>query len=505
MQYRTSFLVATTALFPATASFADVTPQEVWDQFLVSAQVSGQTWTAANLEQNDDTLIAQDVSLAMPIFGDFMTVDGTIPQVVMQQLDDGTVKMTIPDPVDYSVSIEGELDLGLERMDVVSTMTMDNVMIASGTAEDLTIEIQTGTLTYVTPKQVKDGVAIVPEQTITLLGVQGISTQKTTGKDIAATWEMTAEAATMISNGTTDELTMETSYKMAPLTMVADFTSNLDSLDTPLGFIKAANGSGSYAIENMAFEMKTGTAEQMMHLTGETEAATVGVDLSDGSLTYTGTSANTEMVVSGSAIPFPQIDLGLEAANFALTVPFMASEQKEEFGLKLELSSLRLPEIAWMILDPSAQMAHDPATLKLDISGDTHIDVDLLDFAKFMDLAESGTSPFVPANLKLNDLFLSIAGATLMGQGEAMFVAPDAFADAELPFQTAEATLSLTGGTALIDTLTQAGLLPPQTSMTAKMMLGMFARPGDGDDAFITDIKLDEAGTVTLNGQPMPF
>lgn len=504
MTYHTSFLVAATTLFPATAAFADVTPQEVWEQFQVSAQVSGQTWTAGNMEQNGDTLIAQDVSITMPGFSDFMTVSGAVPKLLLQQLDDGTVKITTPDSVTYSVSVDGKSELGIERMYVNSTMTMDNVSIASGTADDLSVEIMPGTITYVTQKQVKDGVAIVPEQTIILLGVKGLTSQKTSGSDVASTWNMTAEAVTMVSNGTTDEMTMESSYKMAPLTLTADFTASLDASDAPLGFLETLNGTGNYSIGNMSFETSTGTAEQLINMTGESAKTTVGVAIVDGSLTYTGTSANTEMVVSGSAIPFPQVDLGLEKASFALTVPFLASDDAEAFGLKLGLENLRLPEIAWMMLDPAGQIAHDPATLKLDISGDMVLDVNLLNPTEILASADNSL-PVFPKNLALNELFLSIAGATLTGKGEAMFIEQGDMEDTKLPFKTAEATLSLTGGTALIDTLAQTGLVPPQMSTTAKLMLGMFARPGAGDDSYITDIELDEAGTLTLNGQPMPF
>jgi hypothetical protein len=504
MKFRTSVLVATAALFPATTAFADVTPQEVWAQGLVTAKISGQTWTAAELEQTGDTLIAHDVAITMPGFSEIMAVNGTIPQVVMKQLSGGQVEVTIPDVVSYDVSVKGRLDLGMAPMTITSTMAMDNVMIASGTADNLKFEILPGSITYATQKQVKDGVAIVPEQIVTLLGVQGVTTQKTSGDDLSSKWDVQADAVSMVSDGTTPDITLNTSYKIAPFNLSADFTTSATPSDAPLGFLEALNGTGTYSMGNTAFEMTTGSAEQMMHIVGETEASTLGVTIADGSLTYAGTSANTEAVLDGSAIPFPQVDFGLESTEFSLTMPFLASEDDEAFGLTLALENLRLPEIAWMILDPSTQMAHDPATLKLDVSGDMMLNVDLLNPTDMMNAGADGL-PLFPTDLTLNELFLSAAGATLTGTGNAIFVDKGDFDGAGLPFKTAQATLALTGGNALIDTLAQTGLVPPQMSTTAKVMLSMFARPGEGADTFITDVALDAAGNVTVNGQPLPF
>lgn len=504
MKYHTSFLVASTALFSATTAFADVTPQEVWAQGLLMAKISGQTWTAAELKDTGDTLIAHDVSITMPGLSDIMSLNGTIPQIIMTQMSGGKVEIKIPDVVTYNMFVEGRLDLGMEPMAITSTMAMDNVMIASGTADDLSFEILPGSITYATQKQVKDGIALVPEQIITLLGVQGVATQTTSGDDVSSTWDMQADAVSMVSDGTTPDITLYTSYKIAPFNLNANFTTSATPPDSPLGFLETLNGTGTYTMGNTAFEVTTGSAEQMMHIVGETEASTLGMTVTDGALTYAGTTTNTEVVLDGSAIPFPQVDFGIESTDFSLTMPFLASEDEESFGLKLALENLRLPEIAWMILDPSAQMAHDPATLKLDVSGDMMLNVDLLNPTEIMTKSEDGL-PLFPTNLMLNELFLSVAGATLTGTGDALFVDQGDFKGADLPFKTAQATLSLTGGNALIDTLAQTGLVPPQMSTTAKVMLSMFARPGEGEDSFITDVILDEAGTVTVNGQPLPF
>lgn len=504
MKYLTSFLVATTALFPATAAFADVTPQEVWTQSLLTAKIAGQTWTAAELEDAGDILIARDVAITMPGLSDIMTFSGTVPQIIMTQLSGGKVEITIPDVVTYNVSVEGPLDLGMDPTSITSTMAIDNTIIASGTADDLSFDILPGSITYATQKQVEDGVAIVPEQLVSLLGVQGVATQKAVGDNVASKWDIQADAVSMVSDGTTPDMTLNTSYKIAPFNLSADFTTSAAPSNAPLGFLESLNGTGTYTMGNTVFEVTTGSAEQMMHIIGETETSTLEATVTEGALTYAGTSANTEVVLDGSAIPFPQVDFGLESTEFKLTMPFLASEDEKPFGLKLALDNLRLPEIAWMILDPNAQLSHDPATLKLDVSGDMMLNVDLLNPADIL-TASQGELPLLPKDLTLNELFLSVADATLTGSGNATFVDQLDIGTADMPFKTAQATLALTGGIALIDTLAQTGLVPPQMSTTAKVMLSMFARPAEGEDSFVSDILLDETGNLTINGQPLPF
>lgn len=504
MKFHTPFLVAAITIFPATASYADVTPQEVWDHAQLYGKTMGQTLNA-RLEQDGDTLIVHDVTIKMPgLSNDFMMFEGSVPKIILKQLDDGKVEMTTPEPIAYSFAISGNPKVGMEPVDILSSMTIDNTIIVSGSAGDFAYEMLPGTMTYVTQKQIKDGIAVVPEQIVTALGVHGLMTYSIEGDNIATVMDVQADAVTAVSNGTTESMTMETTYKAAPLKVTANFTTSASALDEPLGYLKTLNGDASYSIDNLTAEMTTGAAAQMMHMVAETQGTSIGANIANGSFNYFGSSIQTEVVLDGSAIPFPQLDFGIGNAEFAVTMPFLASDDPETFGLKLALENLRLPEIAWMMIDPTGQMAHDPAALKFDISGDMMLDVDLTNPQDMMDLSDD-KMPLFPTDLALNELFLSIAGATLSGTGNATFIDRDDVKEAQLPLKTGQATLALTGGTALIDTLSQTGLIPPQMSASAQMMLSMFARPGETADSYITDIELNEQGALTINGQPMPF
>ena len=71
-----------------------------------------------------------------------------------------------------------------------------------------------------------------------------------------------------------------------------------------------------------------------------------------------------------------------------------------------------------------------------------------------------------------------------------------------LPAPTGEIDLTLVGGNALLDTLVAMGIVPEDQAMGARMMMGLFMRPGDGEDELVTKIEVDGAtGAISANGQ----
>jgi hypothetical protein len=45
------------------------------------------------------------------------------------------------------------------------------------------------------------------------------------------------------------------------------------------------------------------------------------------------------------------------------------------------------------------------------------------------------------------------------------------------------------------------GLVPEDQAMAARMMLGLFARPGDGPDTLTSKIEVKGDGAILANGQ----
>ena len=70
-----------------------------------------------------------------------------------------------------------------------------------------------------------------------------------------------------------------------------------------------------------------------------------------------------------------------------------------------------------------------------------------------------------------------------------------------MPAPTGEVNLSLVGGNGLLDKLIAMGLVPEEEAMGMRMMMGMFAVPGDGEDTLNSKIEVKGDGQILANGQ----
>ena len=72
------------------------------------------------------------------------------------------------------------------------------------------------------------------------------------------------------------------------------------------------------------------------------------------------------------------------------------------------------------------------------------------------------------------------------------------------PLPTGSVKLMATGVNGLIDNLVAMGLIPQDQAMQGKMMMGMFAMPGEGPDTLMSAIEFKD-GKMTINGMEMPM
>ncbi|MEM9581020.1 MAG: DUF2125 domain-containing protein, partial [Pseudomonadota bacterium] len=99
------------------------------------------------------------------------------------------------------------------------------------------------------------------------------------------------------------------------------------------------------------------------------------------------------------------------------------------------------------------------------------------------------------------NLLVSVAGAKLTGDGDFTFDNTDLTSFDGLPKPTGKVNLALDGGNGLMDKLVQMGLLPEEQAMGARMMMGLFARPGEGEDSLTSTLEINEEGHILANGQ----
>ncbi|RPE64838.1 hypothetical protein EDD53_2602 [Pacificibacter maritimus] len=504
MSLRTSFVVASCLMLPAHIGFADVSPQHVWENLQLFGQSIGQSYTA-ELEQNGDTLVARDVAIEFTgQSSELVTLNGYFPEIRFKALKRGAVEITFPAAGRYTSSIAGNPSLDISPLDIENTVTIGNTIIATGSPDDITFTVAPGTVSYVTHEQSKSGMTLVPEKVMTLSDFKGELTTVQKDGALLSDLDVSAQSINVTSNGSTDDVAMESTFHSAPIAITAAFSTAANVAKDRKRFLESMQGDVRYSLGETHFETKTGSAERQLHILGDVQNAFINTSIIDGSLEYGGRATQTEVTVGGSAVPFPSVDFGIQSATFGITAPYLASPDPRPVGIQVAFEQVRLPDVAWSMLDALGELPHEPATLRLDLVGNVISEIDLINPQSMLE-AKSDNLPFQPLDLSLNDLFVSVGGATLAGEGTATFVDNLATSNKRLPFKSGEATLALTGGTALINAITASGLVAPQMGATAKMLLGVFARSGEGEDSYITDIELQKGKSVTVNGQKLPF
>ena len=214
------------------------------------------------------------------------------------------------------------------------------------------------------------------------------------------------------------------------------------------------------------------------------------VAMSKDTFTYGVTGKAGEMSFSGAAMPMPvDVAYGETAVNFAL--PVSKGDTAQPFAALLKVVDLTVSEGVWGMIDPTAQLPRDPATMVVDVTGAAKMLVDIFDPAN----AASPAPPGELEALNLNALNVKVAGAELTGTGAATFDNSTG-----MPVPNGSVNLQLTGANALIDKLVAIGIIPEDQAMSTRMMLGMFA-VASGDDSMTSEIVFNPDGSILANGQ----
>jgi hypothetical protein len=116
-------------------------------------------------------------------------------------------------------------------------------------------------------------------------------------------------------------------------------------------------------------------------------------------------------------------------------------------------------------------------------------------------LAAMGSAPPGELNaLDITELTVRFAGAALTGAGAFTFDNSDLTTFDGVPAPTGKIDLTLSGGNGLLDKLVAMGLIPQDQAMGARMMMAMFAKPGEGQDVLNSTLEFRDKGFFA-NGQ----
>ncbi|WP_417250227.1 DUF2125 domain-containing protein [Celeribacter sp.] len=481
-------------LFSATAAMADVTSEDVWNDMLRMSEGFGQSVTA-DLRRDGDTLIAENITFAFDNEEVGSGVETTIARMDFTNLNDGSVRISMPAPLVVTVT-PGEDGALVTNTVMHTTVQISGDMIAAGDPDALRYSLDAGSI-HMENRPV-DG-QVDPVGVIFTVDME----------DVVSTW-------TSVQNG--EQVSGD--YAMTSSAVIYRGESIGDN-----GFRYDVAGQnyetkGSYAHElgedDQSFENILATLNAEMFRTVEANTFTLNFDgdrrakiigtsglsrydasIQDGQIDYSASTVDTVVEVSSPDFPLPDAGGSLARLDMAMSMPVTPAESPAPLDMRIAIEDLSVTDSIWSMFDPSGTLSRDPATVIIDVSAMARIPEGM------MTPASPPVLPEMPeiSEVTLNDLTVKLAGAMIEGTGSAT-------SQGEIngmPNMVGALDLKLTNVTTLIDQLAGMGLLPMEQAGMAQMMIGMLARPGATPGEMVAHIERTADGQILSNGMPLPF
>ena len=500
----TSTAIGLSMLSPA--AYADVTAAEVWGDWLAYFDGMGYAVTATEATSGN-TLSISDIAIQMTGAPD---VDKMVLRMEGLQLannGDGTVDVILPDTMPMTIEVqpagtEAPTTVGIDYTQSGQKMTV------SGDADAMVYDYAAA------------GFGIM----LTSLLVEGEEMSEdaarlsVTGSDLRSVTTMTAgDVRAYDQSMEIGSLAYDMFFKdpNAVETMaVASTTQNVTFKGTsavPTGQTMQTQDLAPMLTAGFAFDGQFGTEGTETRINviseeGETKiktgsaSSTLAVAMDANGIGYEAAAQQVQVGAELAGLPFP-LFAEMAQTGFKMRTPVVKSDEPQDFSLAFNATDFTMSDIIWAMFDPEGQLPRDPATVALDLSGTAKMLVNPMDPAAMQSLAESDVAPGELTTLRIDRLTVDAVGATLDATSDVTFDNTDKTTLPGFPKPVGEVNINLAGANGLMDKLVAMGLLPAEQVMGARMMMGMFAVPGDAPDTLKSRIEFNDAGQILANGQ----
>lgn len=483
---------ALVALVATNTALADVTPEEVWQNWQDFYASSGSTITTASAEREGDTLVVRDFKAAVDTPAN--KSETAIAEIRLRDMGDGSVEVTMSDEAAFTSSspaIDGAPANGATGIIKMPEM----VGTVSGTAGEMAYTFTAPSLEVVL-EPTEDG---KPAGKVGVLLSDTTSSYQLTGPTEAKILDGSFEAASAAINLEVKEETNTLVGSMNTADISGKMTGNFAGMEedeTANAFAKgfAIDMSLAYGALNYDFDItdESGPAK----LTGGSEGGSFQVAMDAARMLFAGGGKNVTASFSGAQLPFPEVKLSYAESGFNLTMPVSKADTPQDFSFLAKIIDLQVSDEIWGMFDPTGALPHDPATIVIDTAGKALLKSDLMTSAE-------GAPPDAELHaLEVKDLQARIAGAELTGKGAFTFDNSDLVTFEGMPFPTGTLDLKLVGGNTLLDKLVAMGLLSEDDAMGTRMMIAMFANPGAGTDELTSVLEFKDKHFYA-NGQQL--
>lgn len=484
------------ALMGSTAAFADVTAKEVWTDW--HDYMSGFGYEiAASESATSDGITVDGLTVSMALPEDEGTIKIAFGTISFKEQGDGTVAVVLPDRLPMAISVNNDVSFTLNY----DTAGMS--MIVSGSANEMAYNYSAPQVALSIADLVVEGEKIDDAKFNMVL-------TNMVGKSTSAMGSL----RTMVQSFSTDMLTYDFAltepggegFSMKMRGSIADFNGTSDiSIPKDVDFEQFADALTAGFSARGGFIWGAGSSELMSSDRGETvEASTASKSgglsfaVDRDIINYGGSASGTKMSMTTSEFPIP-VDIAIGETLFNLLMPVNKTDTPSDFGLTIKLGDFSISDGIWGLFDPKAVLSRDPATIHMDFTGKANWLVDIMNPES--DEVMNAEVPGQLHALTLKTLQVKAAGAELTGAGGFTFNNDDLETFDGLPAPTGAIDLMLTGGNGLMDNLVAMGLLPEDEAMGARMMMGLFAIVGEGEDTLTSKIEVTADGQVLANGQ----
>lgn len=490
---------------PASAALADLTAAEAWADWEELMTGSGYTITADPSLTNDSVTVSNmSLALDMSDGADQGSVTWDVGTLRFVENGDGTVSIEVPDTLEFNFSFAPEFDDPVSGT-LLAVLT-DHSLVASGAPREVTYTFAAAGADFSLTNLMVDGEAMGEDVIKVTMSLQDTSyvTNYTvadlrsfnqTGTVAAVTY-----AVSFADPAGADSFEMSGSIRSLAVDANGKLPLELDTDDANALLNAGMEASGQMTTQGGNYDLTFKSPDGSGTVNSTSEGAAFDMRLDPNGIAYglSQTGVNVNMLLTEFPLPvsFSASEMGMN-----LVAPLQKSAEAQDFSSVLRLRDVTVSDSIWGVFDPAGQLPRSPANVLVDLSGTAKVMFDVLDPAQADILATTEAAPGELQTLNLNALELDAVGARLTGQGGFRFDNSDLVTFDGFPRPEGAIDLTLTGANQLIDTLINMGLLPQEQAMGARMMMGLFAVPGDGPDTLNSRIEVTPEGHVVANGQ----
>lgn len=493
---RTAFLrtaVSTAALLSAPAAFADVTAEQVWENWKENLALYGEDGVSVGSETvGSGTVSVTDLTLTLD--DDESIIVSNLGALEFTENGDGTVTVTMHDSYPITIEEAGDntlVELVVNQAGLAITVSGEPDAMNYDVAAD-SYEIALGQITSDEP--------VEAEAFMRINDVTG-SYQTDTNTGMNTTFGFAASSIDFLLDAKepAEEGYVVFSGQMGSVTSTGeiDLPEGAD-MDDPETFANDFAFRGETTAESMAVLFDVDIDGDVGNGSVQAGKFVVGGDMNPETLDYVFSLADAAVNMEVPDLPFP-FAMSFSLLENTLAMPTGAADEPAAFGYRFALADFSISDEIWAMGDPAGALPRDPATIIFDISGMAKLFFDLFD-PEQQEALELADVPGEINSLDVNNIQVTAVGAEVKADGAFTFDNTDLDTFDGFPRPQGELNVGITGANALIDTLIGMGLLPQEQATMGRMMMGMFTQPA-GDDALTSKIEINEQGHVLANGQ----